>query len=452
MKPRVKRSPRAIAAVAIACAVAFAGCAYSLISGGKVNETHASNVEQGIQRIRELSFKQHVPVVLKTPNQVEQMVLADLHHDFPDAQLVADGKAGAMLALYPPGIDLKTETVKLLKSQIAGFYEPRDKEMVLVEGTTPVPIADRMLQFVVQRDLVNDMLLAHELTHALQDQNFALQDKLDALKDNSDQEMALKSVAEGDATIAGFAYIAGRMDNSVVETLSSSMKDLPETFAAESKDTPEGLGYPLIFQYSEGVRFVGEAYKRGGWKAVDALYSKPPQSTQQIINPSLYFDHPLPPVEVEVAGYQPVLKDWSEADEDTFGELSIQIILQLGYGKDSPEVALARKWAGDRMAILAHNSDIGVIWIAVFRDEDSARQFADVYQKQLDRTRASTPHHIERHGDAVLVIAGIIANQSSVLAPAVWKASRIVPAKPSAAPAHPIKAHAIGREGVALAR
>jgi hypothetical protein len=238
----------------------------------------------------------------------------------------------------------------------------------------------------------------------------------------------------------------------VVETLSSSMKDLPETFAAESKDTPEGLGYPLIFQYSEGVRFVGEAYKRGGWRAVDALYSKPPQSTQQIINPSLYFDHPLPPVEVAVAGYQPVLKDWSEADEDTFGELSIQIILQLGYGKDSPEVALARKWAGDRMAILAHNSDIGVIWIAVFRDEDSARQFANVYQKQLDRTRASTPHHIERHGDAVLVIAGIIANQSSVLAPAVWKASRIVPAKPSAAPAHPIKAHAIGREGVALAR
>ncbi len=444
--------PRAVATIAMLCVAGFAGCAYSLISGGKVNETHAGNVEQGIQRIRELTFKEHVPVVLKTPNQVEEMVLADLHRDFTDTQLDADGKAGAMLGLFPPGIDLKAETVKLLKSQIAGFYEPHDKEMVLVEGATPVPIADRMLQFVVQRDLVNDMLLAHELTHALQDQNFALQDKLDAFKNNSDEEMGLKTVAEGDATIAGFAYVAGRMDNSVADTLSSSMKDLPETFAAQSKDTPEGLSYPLIFQYSEGVRFVGEAYKHGGWKAVDALYSKPPQSTQQILHPELYFDHPLPPIEVEVAGYQPILKDWSKADEDTFGELSIQIILQLGYGKTSPEIALAGKWAGDRMAILAHGSDISVIWIAVFRDDDSAHRFAKSYGQLLDRTRASTPHNIDVHGNSVLVITGAIANQNSTLAPAVWKASKIGQVKPSVVPAHPLKAEVINSDGVALAR
>ncbi len=104
-----------------------------------------------------------------------------------------------------------------------------------------------MLEFVVQRDLINDMLLAHELTHALQDQNFALQDKLDTLKNNSDEEMALKSVAEGDATMAGFAYIAGRMDNSVADSLTPSMRNLPETFAAQSKDTPEGSAIRSFF-------------------------------------------------------------------------------------------------------------------------------------------------------------------------------------------------------------
>jgi hypothetical protein len=452
MKLLVTRYRRATAAFAIASALAFAGCAYSLISGGKVNETQASKVEQGIQKIRELSFKQHVPVVLKTPNEVEQMVIADLQRDFTDAQMDADGKAGAMLGLYPPGIDLKAATVKLLKSQIAGFYDPHEKEMVLVEGATPVPVTDRVLEFVVQRDLVNDMLLAHELTHALQDQNFALQDKLDARKDNSDEEMALKSVAEGDATIAGFAYIAGRMDDSVADTLTSSMTNLPETFAAQSKDTPEGIGYPLIFQYSDGVRFVDEAYKRGGWKAVDALYAKPPQSTQQIIDPSLYFDHPLPPTEVEVAGYQPILKEWTKADEDTFGELSIQIILELGYGKHAPEVARARKWAGDRIVILAHGTDIAVIWIAVFRDDDSARRFEEAYRKLLDRTRASTPHHIERRNDAVLVIAGVIANQSASLAPAVWKASKIGAVKKNSEPTPPLKTDASSRDRVAAAQ
>src|SRR5579872_4733425 len=125
MKPRSLPRYRGIAAITIACAMALAGCAYSLINGGQVNEKIAGNVEQGIQQIRQLSFKSHVPLVLKTPDEVEQMVIADLHRDYTDEELEADGKAGAMLGLFPSGIDLKAESVKLLKSQIAGFYEDR---------------------------------------------------------------------------------------------------------------------------------------------------------------------------------------------------------------------------------------------------------------------------------------------------------------------------------------
>jgi hypothetical protein len=456
MKTRRRRPHRASAIIAIAsgviaCGIVFAGCAYSLINGGKVNETLAGNIEQGIQGIRELNFKSHVPVVLKTPDEVEQMVIADLKRDYTDEQLVADGKAGAMLGLFPPGMDLKAESIKLLKSQIAGFYDPHEKQMVLVKGAATGGFSDRMLEFMVQRDLVNDMLLAHELTHALQDQNFGLQDQLDKLKNNSDKEIALKSVAEGDATLAGFAYIAGRMDNSVAETLTEHLRDLPETFAAQSKDTPEGLSYPLIFQYSEGTRFVSEAYKRGGWRAVDALYIKPPQSSQQIINPDLYFEHPLAPIDVQLGGYLPVLKDWKEADADTFGELSVQLILQLGYGKDAPEVALAMKWAGDRMVVLSRGDDIAVVWIVAFRDESTASRFEQSYRTLLDRIRASTPHHVERRGNAVLVITGAIASQSPSLAPAVWKASKIESVKPPAESAHPLKADAFGSDGVASA-
>jgi len=452
MMPRRWRSYRGLTAIIIACTAALAGCAYSLISGGQVNDKIAGNVEAGIQQTRELSFRSHVPVVLKTPDEVEQMVIADLRRDYTDEQLDADGRAGAMLGLFPPGMDLKAESVRLLKSQIAGFYDPHQKQMVLVEGAAKVPIGDRMLEFMLQRDLVNDMLLAHELTHALQDQNFALQDNLDKLKNNSDKEIALKSVAEGDATIAGFAYVAGRMDNSIADTIDASMKDLPQTFAAQAKDTPEGLGYPLIFQYSQGVHFVREAYRRGGWKAVDALYSKPPLSSQQIIDPNLYFDHPTPPVEVEIDGYQKLLKDWTFADADTFGELSFELVLRIGYGKDASEVALARKWAGDRIVILRRGSEVAVIGLALFRDDTSADRFANAYRGLLDHTRSSTPHHVERRNNAVLVFAGAIADQASMLAPAVWKARKIDELKPPAGPAHPLKTDAIGSDGVASAQ
>ena len=418
---RLARNPSIV--IAIVCALIFGGCAYSLISGGRVNETHADRVESGIQEIRQLSFTSHVPLVLKTPDDVEKMVLEDLKHDYTDEQLDADGKAGSMLGLYPPGTDLKGETVRLLKSQIAGFYDPRTKQMVLVEGAETTSITDRMVEFMVQRDLINDMVLAHELTHALQDQHFALQDNLDKLKNNSDEELALKSVAEGDATIAGFAYVIGRTDSSLVDSLTNSLKDLPQTFAAQSKDTPEGLSVPLIFQYSEGVRLVGEAFKRGGWKAVDALYAKPPKSTQQIIDPGLYFDHPQLPLKVSVAGYAATLGDWKQVDEDTFGQLSIQLILQMGYGKNAGEVAVAKKWGGDRMAILTRGSEVSVIWMTAFRDMESASTFENAYRILMDRERASTPHVVERRGKAVLVIAGSVAAQAAMLAPAIWKAS-----------------------------
>ncbi len=75
-----------------------------------------------------------MPLVLKTPDQVEQMVLADLKRDYTDEQL--DGRRQGRLdaGAFPPGMDLKAESMKLLKSQIAGFYDPHEKQMVLVEG------------------------------------------------------------------------------------------------------------------------------------------------------------------------------------------------------------------------------------------------------------------------------------------------------------------------------
>lgn len=426
MNPR-RRAPLALL---LGFALVLAGCAYALVSGGQLNQGKADQIEVGIQKIRQLSFKSNVPIVLKTPDQVEQMVIEDLKRDYTDEQLEADGEAGAMLGLYPVGIDLKAETVKLLKTQIAGFYDPHGKQMVLVEGAYKLGFWDRMFEFVARRDLVNEMLLAHELTHALQDQNFGLQDQLDKLKQHSDAQLAIKTVAEGDATLAGFAYIVGRMDASLADTLYDHMKDLPQTFAAQSKGTPTGVSIPLIFQYSAGVRFVGEAYKHGGWSAVDSLYRKRPESIQQIMHPEMYFDHFTPPADVTLAGYEGILKGWKKMDEDTYGELILQIILQIAYGKDATEVELARQWAGDRVAVLKHDSDVGVIALLAFRNRDAARNFAGVYSVLLDRDRASIPHVIENRDQAVLVIAGAAAHEAATLAPAIWKSSKIGPITP----------------------
>jgi hypothetical protein len=413
-------------ACAIAALIGLRGCAYALVNGDRVNSQQAAKIEAGIQDFRQLRFKQPVPLVVKTADEAEVMMETDLMRDYTDNQLEVDAVAGALTGLYPTGLDLKAASLKLLKSQVAGFYDPHGKEMVLVEGGADLGIWNSTAQFMIQRDVVGEMLLAHELTHALQDQNFDLETKLDKVKDDDDRALALKSVAEGDATMAGFAYALGRMDDSTVDSLANNLKQLPQALAAEAPDTPEGLSAPLLFQYSDGVSFVGEAYRHGGWPAVDALYRNPPQSSHQILHPALYFENSSAQPRIELAGYDRIMSGWKKADDSTYGELLLRVILERNLGKQSSEVGLASRWAADRMVILQEGRGVNVIWMLAFSDAQTASHFAVVYQTILDRLLGdSTPHRIDMRSNAVLVVIGQGANYFDTLAPAVWNASVI---------------------------
>jgi hypothetical protein len=402
------------------------GCAYSLVNGDRVNSQQAAKIEAGIQDIRQLRFKRPVPLVVKTPDEAESMMEADMMRDYTDNQLAADAVAGEVTGLYPAGLDLKAASLKLLKSQVAGFYDPHGKEMILVEGGADLGIWNGAAQFMIQRDVVGEMLLAHELTHALQDQNFDLESSLDKVKNDDDRGLALKCVAEGDATIAGFAYAMGRMDDSTADALANNLKQLPQALAADVPNTPEGLSVPLLFQYSDGVRFVAEAYRRGGWSAVDALYRNPPQSSHQILHPSLYFDSNAPAPRINLAGYDGIMSGWKKADDDTYGELLLRIILERNLGKQSNELGLASRWIADRMIILQESRGVNVIWMLAFSDAQSASHFAVVYETLLDRLLGdSTPHRIDARSNAVLVVIGAGADYFETLAPAIWNASAI---------------------------
>ncbi len=411
---------------AVVAALFFGGCAYSLVSGGRINQKQSDKIEVGIQDLRQLHFKQPVPLVVKSVDEAGAMMEADLMRDYTDNQLEVDAVAGALTGLYPAGLDLKAESLSLMKSQVAGFYDPHGKQMVLVEGGADLGLWNDAAQFMIQRDVVGEMLLAHELTHALQDQNFNLESSLDKVKNDDDRALALKSVAEGDATLAGFAYAAGGIDDATANLLVANLKDLPKILAAEAPDTPLGLSAPLLFQYSEGVTFVAEAYRRGGWTAVDALYRNPPESSHQILHPALYFDNPAPEVRITLAGYQKIMAGWKKVDDDTFGELLLRVILERNLGPQSAEIGLASRWIADRMIVLQESRGVNVIWMLAFSDGQSASHFAVVYETLLNRLLGdSSAHRIDYRANLVLVVIGQGANYFDDLAPAIWNASSI---------------------------
>jgi hypothetical protein len=427
----------------VLAALALFGCAYQLVRAGSVDTAKVAKIETGLQQLRQLSFIKPVPLVVDNSAQADHDMRVEMAHDVSDEEFRLDGRAGSLIGLYPAGIDLKRETIKLLDNQVAGFYDPDTKRMIVVSGAAGAGVLAGTTQFLMQRDLMGEMVLAHELTHALQDQHFDLSGHLDALKDNDDRALALKSVAEGDATITGFGYVIGGMDQAKLDVLVSQLSELPEMFAKEAKSAPEALRTPLIFQYSAGVDFVAQAYRRGGYGAVDQLFRHPPQSSQQIIHPELYFDRPTPPAEITLAGYQAALAGWTKADENCEGELLLSVILKLAFGDHAPQVALAQSWKGDRIVTLTRGTDLSIIWMIDLSSERSASQFATAYTEALDRRLTfQTPHRVDYQSTLVLIVIGEAARAFPQMESSVFAQSRVKFLPPPAAPAPPMPVRA----------
>jgi len=186
------------------------------------------------------------------------------------------------------------------------------------------------------------------------------------------------------------------------------------------------MTYPLIFQYTEGARFVTEAYHRKGWDGVNALFKGPPLSTQQIMHPELFFDRPSPAKSVKLAGYEQVLHDWKKVDEDTLGELMLKLMIERTMGEQTPYVEAATKWAGDRIVALEKGKSLTVLWMLAFRDASSADNFVELYLGILDKALPhGTARKIERRGPAVFVMIGDGAIRNHEFVPEVWRQSRI---------------------------
>jgi hypothetical protein len=380
-----------------------------------------------LQDERGLILKTDVPVLVMSPEQADQVLQGEVSGHNKRPAFTRAAKVGAMTGLYPPGINLKKQTMGMLNSQVAGFYDFTGNRIILVKGKSPQGVLGEMESFFTHSDTTHEMLLAHELTHALQNQHFDIHQALERIRDNEDRKLALKSVAEGDATLASYGYVEDGLSASSIEDLVSRLSAMPKHLNEESPDTPAALRASMIFQYVDGTRFVGEAYKRGGWKAVNALYAKPPLTTRQVMNPALYFKHPEPPVKITVAGWNRVLSGWREVSQNSYGELMLRVILKRNPSGRA-QVALARGWRGDRMVVLEKGGALTVIWIVVMRDDATAGAFARVYRDVLGGLpagAAAMPHHVIRRGNAVLAVIGEGAANHAELDPAIWRASVI---------------------------
>jgi hypothetical protein len=216
----------------------------------------------------------------------------------------------------------------------------------------------------------NRVVLAHELTHALQDQHFSLKRLPLESKDNDDRAAAAAALVEGDATLVMSEYMLknlslGTIKDSLTASITQNMEQLAKA--------PRFLREMLVFPYLRGQEFCGALYGMGGYEAVSKAYANPPTSTSQILHPEKYLAEPREePLAVSfgdttLAGKKPTA-------ENTVGEMGIRILLSEWVDDGTGERAAAG-WRGDRY--LYYRDGDSLIWKTIWASAEEAQEFAD---------------------------------------------------------------------------
>lgn len=280
----------------------------------------------------------------------------------------------------------------LLTEQVAGFYDPDDKRMVLIIEDAPEK-EPGWLEKLLGGDPFNKdeqkTTLVHELTHALQDQLYDLNAMEARIKDDDDMSLAFSALVEGDATLLMFAEMQGEVDISEMDPAAmrqtfNIMSWLMPLSAGESfRRAPPIFRETLMFPYFQGMLFVMSQGTKKGWPGVNAFYNSPPLSTEQILHPEKYqpgadYDAPM---KIEIPDLNDsITGDWTSLGSSCLGELQTRILLsKVPEGKEA-----ALGWDGDRYEVFRRSGEsqerFALAWVSIWDSEEDAEQFAQCYR------------------------------------------------------------------------
>ena len=336
-------------------------------------EQAADEVLHNMSEITGLPLRSPLKKTLRSREEIRAYVIRQMDEDKDVAQRHADAMSAAAFGLLPQNFDLDAFMVELLTEQIAGLYDPKAHEFYIADW---IPLDDQR------------MVMAHELTHALEDQHFQIEPWLKAARPNDDAEMARESFLEGSAMAAMVDFLlqgTGQTLNKLPEFDPSLLTgDLASTPAM--KKAPPFIQDSLVFPYFAGMTFTAAALKPAGWPALARVFANPPATTQQILHPDLYKSGHVPE-KVALPDLATKLgKDWKKLDENLLGEFGLIEVLKQFLGEQRAK-SLAAAWEGDRFSLYENQQSKRLLLVTRLHliSQEQADRFFGQYSELLEK-------------------------------------------------------------------
>jgi len=365
----------------------------------------ARDIMPTVEQLRGLAYDHEVPVGVYTQEQIREMMLADLESQ--EEELRNTQAALVKMGLCSPDVDIYESMVSMYETGIAGFYNPQNEELNLVEmELSPMLIIQDLIMRATLGHSQEEMVMAHELTHALDDQHFDLLNTVDAGQSDSDTYQAWKCLVEGTAGSVQYDFLYNNQgilsyENPMVlgmtqQTMGSNM------LSGGESAIPNFLVKQLTLHYGMGMTFVLELRREndGSWDQVNAAFSDLPASTEQILHPEKYMAEERDmPVVFELPNIPEMLPgDWNVLMGDVMGEYGFLCMLEEVFAgrRSAQQIATqaSEGWGGDRYAVYQDDKNpeiASLVWATSWDTEEDAIEFFRVYKVVLRQKYEEVP-------------------------------------------------------------
>lgn len=346
-----------------------------------------------------LEIKSPVKRRLTTRDEVDHYLRAKFDEDQSAKRLQHDEVILKKFGLLDRDFQLKPFLLALLKEQIEAYYDTKTKTVNLLDW---VEVDEQK------------PVMAHELTHALQDQHVNLEKWSDQTPEDTattasadqdhlmrdEMDTAREAVTEGQATAVMTDYMLKPMGKSLVKN--PEVIELLQAQMGSDEDSPVMARAPLLlsesmlFPYREGLSFEQNVWMEQGQKAAFAgMLDHPPSSSWEILNPREYEQRHAPAVPMMPDIHPLVDRMYAPYDIGQIGQLDVHILTELlGGNKAADRLTPAWNgglyWAGQLRSAKTEaeknaTASLAFFYLAEWRNAATAQEFAQIYGENLAR-------------------------------------------------------------------
>jgi hypothetical protein len=343
-------------------------------------------------RDTKLPIKETVKRRLVDRNELESYLQTTMKEDKDVQRLARSEIVLKKFGLLPRDLQLQTFLLSLLKEQVAAYYDPKTKTVNLLNWVEPD----------AQRPV-----LAHELTHSLQDQSVGIEKwmRVGAEKSNHSQDSTPEDIVNDELQSARQAVVEGQAMVTLLDyTLAPAGKTLldapqmanalKQVFTEGSADTPIFRSAPvyvkamLTFPYRYGIDFTVALLSAGGKSlAFAGALNNPPRSTREIMEPETYLAHEqLAPI--KLIDFDKDFKAYERFDIGAVGELDVSVLVEQ-YANPEEAEKMYPQWRGGYYFAgrpkANKSAPLAILYVSRWSSAASAAEFAAVYAKSLPK-------------------------------------------------------------------